>query len=100
MSARLARQLSSRSAHAFHRRRHRLRGGAESLEDRSLLSVTPQELAVALTHSAEHYANVVQADGSTIFPSTAIKRFDTPAGVIPSLLIAPSARLLRPPRLA
>jgi len=27
-------------------------------------------------------------------------RFGTPAGVIPSLLIAPSARLLRPPRLA
>jgi len=27
-------------------------------------------------------ANVVQADGSTIFPATAIKRFDTPAGPI------------------
>ena len=27
-------------------------------------------------------------------------RFDTPAGVIPSLRIAPAARLLRPPRLA
>ncbi|HET7331946.1 hypothetical protein [Dyella sp.] len=27
-------------------------------------------------------------------------RFDTPAGVIPPLLIAPAARLLRPPRLA
>lgn len=61
MSARLARKSSARSALAV-RRRHRLRGGAESLEDRSLLSVTPQELAVALTHSAEHYANVVQAD--------------------------------------
>jgi 5'-nucleotidase len=27
-------------------------------------------------------ANVVQADGSTIFPATALKRFDTPAGPI------------------
>ncbi len=27
-------------------------------------------------------ANVVQADGSTIFPSTGLKRFDTPAGPI------------------
>lgn len=27
-------------------------------------------------------ANVVQADGSTLFPATAIKRFDTPAGPI------------------
>lgn len=27
-------------------------------------------------------ANVVEADGSTIFPATAIKRFDTPAGPI------------------
>jgi 5'-nucleotidase len=27
-------------------------------------------------------ANVVQSDGSTIFPATAIKRFDTPAGPI------------------
>ena len=31
-----------------------------------------------------HYlaANVVQADGSTIFPATGLKRFDTPAGPI------------------
>ena len=46
-------------------------------------------------------ANVVQADGSTIFPSTGVKRFDTPAGPITlgfigmtlkgtSLLVTPS----------
>lgn len=62
MSARLARKSSLPRRATVISRRHRLRGGAETLEDRTLLSVTPQELAVALTHSAEHYASVVQAD--------------------------------------
>lgn len=39
-----------------------LRGGTESLEDRNLLSVTPQELAAALAQSAEHYAHIVESD--------------------------------------
>ena len=60
MSARHVSQLpNSRSSR---RRRNNLRGAAEGLERRAMLSATPQDLAVALTHSAEHYANVVQHD--------------------------------------
>ena len=63
MSARLASAPSiPRTAQSAIRRRHRIRGGAETLERRNFLSATPQELAVALTHSAEHYANIVEAD--------------------------------------
>ena len=59
MSARHVSKLpNSRSS----RRRNNLRGAAEGLERRAMLSATPQDLAVALTHSAEHYANVVQHD--------------------------------------
>jgi hypothetical protein len=42
------------------RRDHSIRGSGEELERRQLLSVTPNDVATALAHSAEHYAYQIE----------------------------------------
>ena len=57
-------QTDSQKSNVRHRTRHRnrkVRGAAEHLERRDMLSVTPGDVANALAHSAEHYAYQIES---------------------------------------
>ena len=55
-------RLSCKSTTIRRKTRSRLRTSFEQLEDRSMMSATPADLANMLAHCAEHYADIVTAD--------------------------------------